>query len=488
MGTACKAVKRALAGPARPLPMRPGDDRTLLANDRRTSTLRTRTGLEEHSDVSADNDQKIPSGRLGRLARLASLTARTAGDLAVGKAKRALGDDSYSAEKEAAKKVLETLGTMKGAAMKLGQQLAMEVDGLPPEAREIVSKLFAQAPPMSYEQIAGVVQEELGDPPDVVFKEFDRTPLASASLGQVHRAQLQDGTPVAVKVQYPGVAEALVNDLKNASLLVKAFRGAGRAFADLDAEPYYEEIRREIGAETDYVREARLAGEFAAAVRDLDGVRVPRVYAAYSSKRVLAMEYVEGRTLKAFAESDADDEARRRVGSQLAMVTLLPFSRDHIVHADPHPGNFLVRPDGGMTVLDFGAVKRFTPEFVDGFTGLLDAELEDREPDFIALMKRAHYTFKGDLDKARNTLKMLHEIAARPLRVSEYDWGECRINIDFRSAFAKDLRDVVEVQSPPESLLFFRAVGGLANNLKLLRAKADSRAVYRDIRRLSGRA
>jgi predicted unusual protein kinase regulating ubiquinone biosynthesis (AarF/ABC1/UbiB family) len=432
--------------------------------------------------VSEDQGSKISTGRLSRLAKMATLTARTAGDLALGRAKKALGDDSLSQEKAAAKKVLETLGTMKGAAMKLGQQLAMEADTLPPEAREIVSKLFAQAPAMGYEEIARVIQDELGDAPDVVFAEFDQKPLASASLGQVHRARLKDGTQVAVKVQYPGVAEALVNDLKNAGLLVRTFNGASRQLTNVDPTPYYEEIRREIGAEVDYLREAKLSTEFAQAVSHVPELHVPKVYPVYSTARVLTMELVEGKPLHTWTQSpDLTEEERFRVGRQLAFAVLVPFVKHRMVHGDPHPGNFLVRPDGRLTVLDFGAVKKLTPEFVSGFWGLMEAELENREPDFVPLLQRARFNFKGDLDKARDTLRSLHGIASRPVRQETYDWAKCEMVVDFRKYFLQNLKDVAEIEAPPESILFYRAIGGLANNLKMLKTNGPYREVCREI-------
>lgn len=447
-----------------------------MADDTRNNT----PGSASQAPVPPGQDN-IPSGRIGRLARMASLTARTASGLAMGRARRAFGDDSGASERQAALKVLETLGTMKGAAMKLGQQLALDADALPPEARDIVAKLFAQAPAMSYESIASVIEEELGESPEQAFAEFDRTPLASASLGQVHRARLRDGTAVAVKVQYPGVAEALVNDLKNAALLVRAFNGASRALADVDAAPYYEEIRREIGAETDYVREARLSETFARAVATESDLHVPTVFPAYSTKRMLTMELVEGVSLNTFANSDADNEARWRVGSQLTRAVLLPFVREGIVHGDPHPGNFLVRPDGRMTVLDFGAVKTLSPEFVTGFWGLMAAELEGFEPDYIGLLTRARFTFKGDLEKAKKTLAAIHGIVARTVATERYDWGTCTVVADMRSRFAGDVRNVVEVQAPPESLLFYRAIGGLAQNLKSLRSEGPYRALAKEL-------
>lgn len=434
--------------------------------------------------MSGNDDVKIPSGRLSRLARLATLSARTAGDLALGRARRALGDDSFEQERQAALKVLETLGTMKGAAMKLGQQLAMEADALPPEARDIVSKLFAQAPSMSYADIAGVIREELGDPPETVFAAFDEKPLASASLGQVHRATLRDGTPVAVKVQYPGVAEALTNDLKNAAMLVRAFKGAAQAAKGIDPRPYYEEIRREIGAEVDYVREARLAEQFARLVAHLPELHVPRSYPAYSSARVLTMEFVEGVTLKDFAASDAGDEERWRVGRQLALATLAPVVRGDLVHGDPHPGNFLVRPDGRLSVLDFGAVKQLSPTFVQGFWGLMEAEVHSEDPDFVPLLTQAGFTFTGDLEVAQRMLLGIHRIASRPVTGDTYDWGACTMVPDMRQYFLTNWRDVFSVQSPPESLLFYRALSGLANNLKTLRAAGPYRSVALELCRL----
>lgn len=424
----------------------------------------------------AGDGSEIPSGRLGRFARLASLTARTAGDLALGRAKRALGDaDDYSREKEAARKLLETLGTMKGAAMKLGQQLAMEADALPPEAQALVSKLFSQAPSMPYEKIAAVVEDELGDPPEQLFAEFSREPLAAASLGQVHRARLKDGTPVAVKVQYPGVAEALRSDLRNAGMLLKLFPSG--MFENLDAGPYYEEIAREIGAETDYVREARLGERYAKAVADIPELHVPRSYPTVSSARVLTMEFVEGMTLRAFADSDADPAARWRVGRQLGLAILAPYTTAGMIHGDPHPGNFLVRPDGRLTVLDFGAVKQLSEPFVAGFWELLVAELEGRSPDYVALLERAGFDFRGDRALAAETLAGISEMASRPVRSDDYDWGACTMAVDMRRYFWEERRKVLEVRPPEESMLFYRAIGGLANNLKLLRSRGDYRTL-----------
>jgi predicted unusual protein kinase regulating ubiquinone biosynthesis (AarF/ABC1/UbiB family) len=423
----------------------------------------------------SDDAGQLPSGRFARFARLAGLAGRGAGDLALGKAKRLFGGSSATDEVRAARRVLETLGEMKGAAMKLGQQLAMEADALPAEARDLVSKLYAGAPPMRFETVREVVEDELGESLEAAFRRFEPAPLASASLGQVHRATLHDGTEVAVKVQYPGVADAVESDLKNIAVLMKALPNA--TFKGLDTARYVEEVRREVGAETDYRGEAERSAAYAAALAPFGDLHVPRVIARHSTMRLLTMEFVEGRPLNVFAASQADDEARWRVGRQLALALLGPFVRDGLIHADPHPGNFLVRPDGRLTVLDFGAVKRLSPTFVEGFWGLLMAECRGGKPDFVAQMSLAGYVFTGDVVKATRHLSEIHEVASRPVQTETYDWGACTMVPDLRQRFVGDFRDLVEIQPPPEGLMFFRAIGGLANNMRLLRASGSYRAL-----------
>src|SRR5882762_6491344 len=190
------------------------------------------------------DDDHVQSGRLKRLSRLAYLTARTTGDLLAQSARRKLGGESSADLRKSAERILGTLGELKGAALKLGQALAMDPDALPPEARSIVAKLLSQAPErMPFEKVAEVIQAELGQRPEQLFDDFEHEPMAAASLGQVHAARLPaslGGREVVVKVQYPGVDKALESDLANAGSFVRGIALTGET---LDGRAYYDEIR-----------------------------------------------------------------------------------------------------------------------------------------------------------------------------------------------------------------------------------------------------
>jgi predicted unusual protein kinase regulating ubiquinone biosynthesis (AarF/ABC1/UbiB family) len=357
----------------------------------------------------------------------------------------------------------------------------MDADALPPEARELMVKLFAQAPRAGYAEIAEMVRAELGKAPEEAFARFDREPLAAASLGQVHRAQLHDGTEVAVKVQYPGVAQALMDDLKNASVLARVMGGAGKAAIDFDPTPYYAEIRAVVEGELDYRREAKLGAAYSEAVSIFPELHVPRVFTDHSAGRVLTMEFAPGQSISAFATSESSPEARWRVGRQMAIAVMGPMVRRELVHGDPHPGNFLVRDDGRLTVLDFGAVKQLSPQFVRGFWALMECAVDRREPDFMTIMSGMGFGLAGDPARLTAALSKLHAYVGRPIFEDEYDWGSSTLVPEVRMHVAEHVRDLAPIKPPVESVFFYRALGGLAQNLKSIRARGPYRELVREL-------
>src|SRR2546422_7857536 len=271
------------------------------------------------------DDEHVPQGRLRRLSRLAYLTARTTGDLLAAQARRKLAAAGGPRDdlRKAGERILATLGELKGAALKLGQALAMDPDALPEEARSVVARLLSQAPQrMEFAQVAEVVRAELGRFPDELFAHFEREPLAAASLGQVHAARLGDGREVVVKVQYPGIEKALENDLANAAVLVRGFALTGQA---LDGRPYYEELRASLLRELDYVQEAAQADAYRVAAQRYPELVVPAVIYERSSRRVLFLERIRGKPLLDFMVSDVTAVERFRFARLLYFAIWWPF-------------------------------------------------------------------------------------------------------------------------------------------------------------------
>src|SRR3954471_17625352 len=343
------------------------------------------------------DDEHVPSGRLRRLSRLAYLTARTTGDLLAAQARRKLtGEDvPHDDLRKAGERILATLGELKGAALKLGQALAMDPDALPEEARSIVAKLLSQAPQrMELSQVIEVIRAELGKPPDELFAEFSPEPMAAASLGQVHAARLHDGRDVVVKVQYPGVDKALENDLKNAGVLVRGFAMTGES---LDGRPYYDELRASLMRELDYRAEADQADAYRKAASRYPELVVPEGVRELSSSKVICLTRLRGQMLMDFIEAKRPEEERFRVGRLMLFAIWGPFYAARLVHADPHPGNFLVMPDGRLAVLDYGATKLLSEQFAAVYRLFLEENAAGRShPDVGPLLKKAGFKFLMD--------------------------------------------------------------------------------------------
>jgi predicted unusual protein kinase regulating ubiquinone biosynthesis (AarF/ABC1/UbiB family) len=429
------------------------------------------------------DDDHVPAGRIRRLGRLAYLTARTTGDLLAAQARRRITGETLPRDdlRKAGERILATLGELKGAALKLGQALAMDPDALPEEARSVVAKLLSQAPQrMEFAQVAELIRAELGRDPDQLFASFEREPLAAASLGQVHAATLADGREVVVKVQYPGVDKALENDLANAAVLVRGFALTGQA---LDGRIYYDELRASLLRELDYAQEAAQADAYRAAARLYPELLVPEVVKDRSTKRVLCLERVHGKLLVDFMESKAPDEERFRVARLLIFAIWGPFYAARLVHADPHPGNFVVLADGRLGVLDFGATKLLSERFASVYRSFLRENAAGRaHPDVGPMLKEAGFRFLGDDEEdAFEFCQRMADVVQRPIRSETFDFSSDALFSEVRRSFRSDPKLALTIKPPPEALLFYRSAAGLVQNLRLLKAKGPVRSVLKEI-------
>jgi predicted unusual protein kinase regulating ubiquinone biosynthesis (AarF/ABC1/UbiB family) len=323
----------------------------------------------------------VATGIVARNARLARLGARTGGSYARHRARRVFASAERREELDreheirTAEQVAAELGSMKGALMKLGQMVSYLDEGLPEHLRAALAQLQHDAPPMSAELAAQVVTEELGALPERLFAEWDPIPIAAASIGQVHRAMTHAGEAVAVKVQYPGVAEAIEADLGNVGLV---FGGLGQVFDGLESGPLVEELKTRLREELDYRREARNQTRFADYYRDHPFIHVPRVHPELSTGKVLTTELAEGAR---FAEVETwSEEERSLAGETIFRFVFASFYRLHLFNGDPHPGNYLFRPGGQVTFLDFGLVKEFDPSEIDLAREMIDAMVLDPDP------------------------------------------------------------------------------------------------------------
>ena len=308
---------------------------------------------------------------MGRTARIGSLAAgqaiRQAGTHVGNVARTDEGRQAALQRRhiEAAEQIVEALGHMKGAAMKLGQVMSFLDAGLVPEDyreefQRKLGKLRDAAPTVGFKEMRKVIEEELEDPLRETFEEFEQEPIAAASIGQVYRARLHDGRLVAVKVQYPGVAAAVRADLQNLGLILRVLK---RIAPGMDPKAIGEEIRNRIEEELDYELEASNQRTLARIFRGHPFIFVPDVVSSLSRERVMVSEYVHGtgfEQLKGYSQEDRD-----RIGEILFRFYFGCLYRHHQFSGDPHPGNSMLLDDGRMAFLDFGLFKRMPPGAVE---------------------------------------------------------------------------------------------------------------------------
>jgi predicted unusual protein kinase regulating ubiquinone biosynthesis (AarF/ABC1/UbiB family) len=423
----------------------------------------------------------IPQRRAARTARLASLPLGVAGRATVGFGRRMTGRsaDEIAAELQAktAEQLFTVLGELKGGAMKLGQALSVFEAALPEESaapyREALTRLQEAAPPMPAATVRKVLDEQFGRRWPERFREFNEVPAAAASIGQVHRAIWADGREVAVKLQYPGAGHALMADLTQLTRLAWLF---SRMSPGLDVKPLLAEIKERVLEELDYSLEADAQRSFAAAFADDPQIAIPRVVA--SAPKAMVSEWMDGRPLSSIIASGTQPE-RDEAGTLLALLHYSAPARAGLLHADPHPGNFRILPDGRLGVVDFGAVARL-PGGVPRPLGRLTRLAVERDADgVLALMRELGFVRPGINVTGQEILDYLGP-AADPLR-------ECTFTFSrewMRSQAARigdPRRDEARVgrllNLPPSYLLIHRVTLGSIGVLCQLGATAPYRAL-----------
>lgn len=421
----------------------------------------------------ADSDIDSFGGRVRRYARV----SRAMGSVAVKAAGGRVRGQPFSSAINASE-LREALGGLKGPLMKVAQILSTVPDLLPDEVSRELIQLQSNAPAMGWPFVRRRMTGELGPEWMDCFESFEREAIAAASLGQVHRATTVDGEPLACKLQYPDMAAAVEADLKQLKLVFQIYRQYDKA---IDPSDIHTELSERLREELDYDREARHMALYRNMLADEEHVHVPDVYEDISTDRLLSMSWLDGRPILEY--KDASLEERNQLAMNMFRAWYVPFYNYGVIHGDPHLGNYSVRDDLGINLLDFGCIRVFPPSFVRAVIDLYRALREDDED--LAVQAYETWGFKN-LDRemidilnqwARFLYGPLMKDTVRPIQ----EEGGIVYGAQVASKVHAELRTVGGVKPPREFVLMDRAAIGLGSVFTHLNAEINWYRLFHDL-------
>lgn len=427
----------------------------------------------------------ISGSTFARTARLAALPVGFAGRTTLGLGKRIVGAPANlvldEVQRRTADQIFSVLGQLKGGAMKFGQALSIFEAALPEEFigpyRDTLVKLQDSAPPMPPGTVHRVMTEEFGPHWRDTFPSFEDKPAASASIGQVHRATWSDGTEVAVKLQYPGAAKALISDLRQIGRLARLF---GVIAPGLDVKPLVKELQDRVAEELDYSLEAGAQGVFAEAFADDPEIVVPTPLA--HTERALVTTWLDSESSLAQIITTGSQEERDRYGEAYVRFLFAGPSRAGMLHADPHPGNFRIMPDGRLGVVDFGAVARL-PEGLPLQMGQLLRLAVDDDYDGVVQGLRDEGFLKSRTDLDPDTIARYIGPFVEPAQVERFtfsrEWMRAQ-TLRVSAPTAEGMGTAMKINLPPQYLLIHRVWIGGIGVLSQLGATAPFRAILEE--------
>jgi predicted unusual protein kinase regulating ubiquinone biosynthesis (AarF/ABC1/UbiB family) len=372
------------------------------------------------------------------------------------------------------------LGGLKGPLMKVAQFLSTIPDALPAEYAAELSQLQANAPAMGWPFVNRRMQAELGPQWQAKFASFGREASAAASLGQVHRATLADGRAVACKLQYPDMASVVEADLRQLKLAMAVYRRMDNA---IQQEEIYKELTERLREELDYAREAANMRLYATMLADVPDVHVPEPIEGYCTSRLLTMTWLEGRALMKRVEENPTQAERNAIALNLFKAWYVPLYRYGVIHGDPHLGNYQVRGDGGVNLLDYGCIRVFQPHFIRGVIDLYEAVRDKDE-------EKAHHAYETwgftNLDREKMAVlnlwaEFLYEplIQDRTRRIQESD--DPQFGRKVAEQVHAGLKRIGGVRPPREFVLMDRAAIGLGSVFLRLGAELNWHRLFHDL-------
>jgi predicted unusual protein kinase regulating ubiquinone biosynthesis (AarF/ABC1/UbiB family) len=451
---------------------------------RTVASLASLAALAAGLAAAAQRARSSPlTSRFRRSAKVWKLSARNSARFAVTRARglgsaeerRAALDEQFAIR--TAEDVAKELGEMKGVLMKAGQLVSFIFEALPDEAQEALATLQADAAPMAPTLAANVVTGDLGGAPERIFLDWTDLPVAAASIGQVHRAVTPDGRDVAVKVQYPGVHEAIESDLDAAEVMYAMF--SAMMLKGLDAKGLVDELRARMREELDYSREAGNLAEFEARFQGHPWVRVPKLVPEYCTERLLTTEWIDGMNFDEFRRNESP-VTKQRAAEVVWRFAQHAIHRHGIFNGDPHPGNYKFHHDGSVTFLDYGLVKRWSAGEWDGLKPTMDAIVVDRDPDLLVRrMEDAGFLRAGHgLDPA-----LVYDYVSRPYvpYLSEEftftrEWMRDTLGVIF-DVQGPHAPVIEQLNMPPSFVILDRVVWGVSAILGKLEAHGPWRAM-----------
>jgi predicted unusual protein kinase regulating ubiquinone biosynthesis (AarF/ABC1/UbiB family) len=430
---------------------------------------------------------KIPVSKVQRAAKFVETGAKMGGNYIKYYAKKFVdGDTGREALDEAnATDVYAALSQLKGSALKAAQMMSMDENVLPKAYSQKFQMAQYNAPPLSYPLVVKTFRKYFGKSPEDIFDSFSQKAVNAASIGQVHQATL-NGNKLAVKVQYPGVANSVSSDLKLAKPI--AMRLMNIRGKDLDK--YMREVEDRLIEETDYTLELRRSVEAAKACGHLENLIFPAYYPEFSSERIITMDWLEGQHLNEWIATKPSQAERNKIGQALWNFYEYQIHWLQSVHADPHPGNFIITPEVKLGVIDFGCIKVVPQDFYETYFRLMEPGIANDSKRFIALLNDLEFFHADDSPKERayftNVFTRMVDLLGRPFAHERFDFSD---KAYFAQIYAlgdeisgeKQFRKSNAARGSEHGIYINRTYFGLFNILHQLGASVETDALKRKI-------